>query len=77
MVAVDPLLALYYNVDFIMLFWNQRFHFGMIRGSLMRQKWLKLARLAQQQCTFYTFNSFVCSLLPNDKLLKNLLIYIH
>ena len=53
MAAVERLLALHYSVDFIFLSFGIILSFGnfeIIRGSLMRPKWPKLARLAQKTC---------------------------
>ena len=43
-----------------LLLWN----FESIRGSLMRHKKTKLARLAQKTCTLYTVSSFMYYLRP-------------
>ena len=48
--------------------WIPLWNFETISVSLMRSTWLKLARLAQKNCTFYTFSCLMHCLLPKDNL---------
>ena len=52
--AVERLPALHYSVDFISCplgSWDSFENFEIIKGSLVRPKWPKLASLAQKTCT--------------------------
>ena len=71
--AVERHPALHYSVEFIFCplgSWVSLWNFETIRGSLMTPKWQKLASLAQETCSFYSFSSLVQSLLPMDTLFK-------
>ena len=52
--AVERLPAFHYSVDFIFFpfgSWVSLWNFELIRGSLVKPKWQKLASLAQEICT--------------------------
>ena len=59
---------------YFLVLWDHGFHLGtlkIIRGSLMRPRWPKLASLAHKTCTL-----LVSVLLPKDNLFKNIFEYL-
>ena len=70
-VSIERLSALHFVVYFLFFgIVDPLWYFENIRVSLMRPKWLMLVSLAHLISTLHTFNSFVCSLLPNDNIFK-------